>query len=447
MKESNIVSDFPISNIQGFFYERKVFDKERLNELSEDIAEKGVLKNIVIAKKLFNHKTKKPIGVNMVVAGFRTTKASIMAKRETIPARVYENLSDLEATDILLSENIHFEDMTDFDIAQNLNRYVKAGLKQKDIAARITKSEPYVSQYLSLLKDSKAIQKALVTNTDFSEKHARLVRKLPEKLHEKAVTLVQGQTVKDAKESVQKLAEENKAVVLKAKIKDLQDRLKECDKAEKVKAEIERQVAEISGKMKALTPSSMDVKRLIGKIERIRIAYFPRKERLTTLRAQKKELLKIKPEFDVEPVKKEREEAYTLIGKKEQKIKTTKEKLAKLQDETRKLKAEAKRLTEKIELVNSTKHQLKNIEAETKDLTVSLKDMEKSLGKEIKDYDKLVKTVETSEKEILGKRETFFTQIAELKGKIRSLNGKIANRTLTEKRLKNLKTELRNLKA
>ena len=447
MKESNIVSDFPITDIKGFFYQRKVFDKERLNELSQDIAQKGVLKNIVIAKKLFNHKTKKPMGENMVVAGFRTTKASIMAERETIPARVYETLTDLEATDILLAENIHFEDMTDFDIAQNLNRYVQAGIKQKDIATRINKSEPYVSQYLALMKDSQAIQKALTTNEQFTEKHARLVRKLPEKLHEKAVSIVEGKTVKEARESVQKLAEENKAVVLKAKIKDLQERLKACDEAEKAKAELERQVAEISGKMKALTPSSMDIKRLIGKIERIRIAYFPRKERLTTLRAKKRELLKIKPEFDVEPVKKEREEAYTLIAKKEQKIKTIKEQVSKLQDETRKLKAEAKRLTEKIELVNTTKHELKKIDAETKDLTVSLKDMEKNLGKEIKDYDKLVKTVESSEKEILGKRETFFSQIGELKTEIRSLNGKIANRTLTEKRLKNLKAELRNLKA
>ena len=447
MKSSELVNDFPISEIQGFFYERKVTDKDRLNELSKDIAQKGVLKNICIAKKLVRHKDKKPIGVNMVVAGFRTTKASIQAKRETVPARVYEVLTDLEATDILLSENIHFEDMNDFDIAQNLNRYVQAGIQQKAIAKRINRSEPYVSLYLSLLKDSEAIQKALVTNEVFTEKHARLVRPLPEKLHEKAISLVEGKTVKDAKEAIQKLSEENKAVVLKAEIKALQDSLKECDEAEKVKGEIERQVAELGGKMKALTPSSMDVKRLVAKIERIRVSYFPRKERLTQLKARKRELMKLKPEFDVKPIKKERDGVYTTLGKRQAKVKALKEQVSKIQTEIRKLKDEAKRLTEKIELVNTTKHELTRIDEEVKDLTTSLKELQNSLGKEIKDYDKLVKTVETSEKELLTQREAYFTQIGELKGKIRSLNGKIAQRTLREKRLADKRAELRNLKA
>jgi ParB family chromosome partitioning protein len=448
MKAASEVVEFPISGIKGFFYERKVFSSERLNELAKDVAQKGVLKNIVIVKKLLSNKDKKVIGENMVVAGFRTTKASMMAKRKTIPARVYGALTELEATDILLSENIHFEDMNDYDIAQNLKRYIEAGIPQKDIAARINKSESYVSLYLQLLKDSEPIQKAIATQPEaFTEKHARVVRQLPPKLHEKAVTLVKGKTVREAKEVVQKIAEENKAVVLKAQIKELQDRLKALDKAEKEKEELNRKIAELSGKAKALTPSSMDVKRLIGKIERIRTGYFPRKERLTQLKSRRKELMKTMPTFDIKPIEKEREEVYTIIAKKQTKIKALKEELSKLREEERKLQAEAKRLTEKIQLVTTTRQQLKKIETEIKDLEPQIRDMEKDLGKEIKDYDKLVKTVETSEKELLQQRETLFKQIAELKEKQRSLNGKIANRSLLEKRLENLKKELRNLKA
>jgi len=446
MTKRSDIQEFPIGEIKGFFYERQVFDKDRLSELANDIAQKGVLKNVVIAKKLLNAK-KEVIGENMVVAGFRTTKASIMAKRQTIPARVYDSLTELEATDILLSENIHFEDMSDYDIAQNMNRYVEAGIKQKDIASRVNKSESYVSQYLALLKDSEPIQKALVTNEAFTESHARVVRQLPEKLHEKAVELVQGRTVKEAKEVAQKLAEENKAEVIKAQISELKDRLSEIDKAEKEKAELERQVAELSGKAKALTPSSMDIKRLIGKIERIRVGYFPRKERLTELTARRKELMKTMPTFDIEPLNKEREEVYTVIAKKEEKIKELKQELSKLQEEQRKLKEEAKRLTEKIQLVTTTKHELKRIETEIKDLTEAVKDFERNLGKEIKEYDKLVATIQNSEKELLEQREAYFKQIAELKEKMRTLNGKIANRSLAEKRLENLKAELKNLKA
>ena len=447
MKAESEIVEFPISDIKGFFYERKVLSQDRLNEFAKDVAQKGVLKNIVITKKLLSDKSKKVIGENLVVAGFRTTKASIMAKRKTIPARIYEQLTELEATDILLSENIHFEDMNDFDIAQNLRRYAKAGILQKDIATRINKSESYISLFLQLLKDSEPIQKAIATEPDaFTEKHARVVRQLPPKLHEKAVSLVKGKTVKEAKEVVTKIAGENKAVVLKAQIKELQERLKEIDEAEKAKEELKRQIAELSGKVKALTPSSMDIKRIIAKIERIRVGYFPRKERLVQLKSKRKELMKTMPTFDIKPIEKDREDVYAQIAKKQTRIKAVKEELNSLREEERKLQAEAKRLTEKVQLVTTTRHNLKKIETEIKDLEPQVRDIERELGKEIKDYDKLVKTVETSEKELLQEREGFFKQIATKKEKLRSLNGKIANRSLVEKRLQNLKKELRNLK-
>ena len=447
MKAESEIVEFPISDIKGFFYERKVLNQDRLNELSKDVQQKGVLKNIVMTRELISHKTKKVIGQDIVVAGFRTTKASIMAKRQTIPARMYKQLTDLEATDILLSENIHFEDMNDFDLAQNLKRYVEAKIPQKDIATRINKSESFVSLYLQLLKDTEPIQKAISTEPEaFTEKHARLVRKLPPKLHEKAVTVVKGKTVREAKEVVQKIADENKAVVLKAQIKELKDKLSDLDEAEKEQQKLKNQIAELSGKVKALTPSSMDIKRLIGKIERIRVGYFPRKERLVQLKSKRRELMKTMPTFDIKPIEKEREDAYARIAKKQAKIKAVKEELSKLREEERKLQSEAKRLTEKIQLVTTTRHELKKTETEIKDLEPSVKDLERELGKEIKDYDKLVKTVEASEKELLQQREGFFKQIAERKEKLRSLNGKIANRSLVEKRLQNLKKELRNLK-
>ena len=444
--ESQIV-DFPISDIQGFFYERKVYDKDRLKELAKDVEQKGVIKNITVAKKLVSYKTKEVIGENVVVAGFRVTNASMVVKRETIPARVYETLNELEATDILLSENIHTEDMSDYDVAQNINRYVVFGFKQKDIATRINKSESYVSQYLQLLKDSEAIQKALVVNEAFTEKHAREVRKLPTKLHKEAVSLVEGKTVRETRDVIKELAEKNKAVVVRQQIKELKDRLKEIDNAEKEKLELERQLAEISGKIKALSPSTKEMKRIVGKIEAIRVGYFPRKERLAELKTKRVGLLKTMPNFDIEPLKKEREQIYGKVAKKTEKAKELKEKLRKIASDIKNDKAEAKRLTEKIELVVSAKNELRRIDTEKKDLEKGLADIKKRYSKEIKDYDKLVSAIQNSEKEVLEKRETLFNEASEVKGKIRSLNGKIANRKLVEKKLENLKKELRNVNA
>jgi len=442
------IQDFPISEIKGFFYQRQIFDKDRLNELAKDISQKGVLKNVVITKKLLSNDTKKVIGENMVVAGFRTTKASIMAKRKTIPARIYDTLTELEATDILLSENIHFEEMSDFDISQNINRYVVAGIMQKDIAERINRSESYVSQYLALMKDTEPIREALAERDEtFTEKHARIVRALPEKLHKRAVEVVKGRTVKEAKEVVKELAEENKAVMVKAQIKELEEQLKDLEKAEDEKRAIEEQISQLNGQIRALKPSSKDIQRLIGKIERIRIGYFPRKERLAELKARAKEIQKTLPNYDIEVLKKDREKVYGDLAKRDEKIKALQEQIAKEKEEGKKLKDEAKRLTEQIELIVSSKRELAKINEESKSLTKAMEDIEKDYHTEIKDFDKLTATIKNSEKELLERRESLFRQIADLKTKQRSLNGKIANKNMIQKRLENLKSHLKNLKA
>lgn len=435
-----------ISDIKGWLYQRKLVDYNEnigatLSEITESIKDKGVIEPI-ICRRLDN-------GDIEGIAGFLRLLACQKLDIKQIPAIVYNKLGDLEATDILLIENLDRQEMADIDVSNVLNFYVKQKLKQQDIAKRIHKSESYVSQYLSLLKDSEHIRRALSEKTEaFTEKHARIVRQLPTKLHKEAVSLVKGKTVREARQTLKELAEENKAVLVKAQIKELEDRLKGIDKAQKEKLELETQIAEISGKVKALKPSSMDIKRIIAKIERIRGFYFPKKEQLTELKARRKGMLKtFDPKTDIEPLKKERQTAYDKLAKKTEASKKLREQLRKLQTESKTLEKEAKRLTEQIELYTTTKNQLKQIEGEINNIAQYLKGIEKDLGKEIKDYDKLVGAVQNSEKELLEKREVFFKQIAGLKEKVRSLNGKIANRSLVEKRLTNLKAELKNLKA
>jgi ParB/RepB/Spo0J family partition protein len=435
-----------ISDIKSWLYQRRLIDYNEhigamLSEIIESVKDKGVIEPI-ICRRLKN-------GDLQGIAGYLRYLACQKLDIKEIPAIVYTDLGDLEATDILLVENLDRQEMADIDIANVLAFYVKAGIKQTEIAKRIHKSESYVSQYLALLKDSEPIRQALSEKTEaFTEKHARLVRQLPSKLHKKAVEAIKGKTVREAKQVVKQLAEENKAIMLREQIKELEARLKEIEQAQAKKLELEREIAEISGKVKALKPSSMDIKRIIAKIERIRSFYFPKKEQLAELKAKRKEILKtFNPKADIEPLKKERAEIYERIAKKNQKIKELREELKKLQEETRKLEKEAKRLTEQIELYTTTKNELKRIESEIKNLTQYLKGIESDLGKEIKNYDKLVKTVEASEKELLAKREEYFKQIAQLKEKVRQLNGKIANRTLVERKLESLKAELKNLES
>jgi len=440
-----LVAEFPISQIQGFFYERQIYDKDRLLELAEDIKQKGVLKNIVIAKELVSNDGKKVLGQNIVIAGFRTTKASMSIGLKTIPAKVYDRLTELEATDILLSENIHFEDMSDYDIAQNLLRYVKLGMNQKEIAKRINKSEAYVSQYLALLKDSEPIQKAIVKG-EIAEPQARIIRKLPESLHQKAVELAKGKTVRETKQIVEKIAEENKAELIKKQIAEIEAKLKEIEKAEIEREQINNQIAKLEGQLNALKPSDMETKRLLAKLERLQTAYFPRKERLAQLKARKTEILKILPKQDVlEQLQKERKEIYEKLGNVQGQIKKLLEQLKELRAKEKELKQEAKRVTSRIEEITKLNHELNRIEREINDLQPEIKELEHNYAKEIKNFDKLKAELDKKQKDIVEQREAIMKQIAELKLKRNSLNGKIANKSIMEKRLADLKAQLRRL--
>lgn len=429
----------PLADVKGWLYQRTVISKEEFEDKKNSIMAKGVVEPIILRKVK---------GELQGVAGYLRYLACQELAMKEIPAVIYEKLDDLEARDILMIENIQHQEMADIDLANVLHGYVEKGLQQQDIAKRIHKSESYVSLYLALMKDTEPIREALAERTEeFTEKHARIVRALPEKLHKKAVEVVKGKTVKEAKEVVQQLAEENKAVMVKAQIKELEEQLKDVEKAEDQKRAIEEEISKLNGQIRALQPSSKDIQRLIGKVERIRIGYFPRKERLTELKARAKEIQKTLPNYDIEVLKKDREKIHVDLAKRQEKIKALEEQISKERQEAKKLRDEAKRLTEQIELIVSSKRELDKINDEVKSLTKAMEDIEKDYHAEIKDFDKLTATIKNSEKELLERRETLFQQIADLKTKQRSLNGKIANKNMILKRLENLKAELKNLKA
>jgi ParB family chromosome partitioning protein len=133
---------------------RKAFDADRLRNLAEDI-ERNTLINAI---------TVRPKGATKyeLVSGERRLRAFRLLGKDKIRARVRE-LTDEQVLDIMLSENVHREDLNPIEEANHLKRVLEVGkLTQTDLARRIGKSQEWVSQRLRLADAPSGLQEAII---------------------------------------------------------------------------------------------------------------------------------------------------------------------------------------------------------------------------------------------------------------------------------------------
>lgn len=105
---------------------RKQFDDEALAELAESIASHGVLQPLLV----------RPLtdGSYQLVAGERRWRASRMAGLAEVPVVVRE-MSDREAAELALIENLQREDLNPMEEAQGYQTLMEAyGLTQEEAA-------------------------------------------------------------------------------------------------------------------------------------------------------------------------------------------------------------------------------------------------------------------------------------------------------------------------
>jgi len=119
-------------------------DDPEMAELTESIKALGVLQPILVRPK--------PNGLYEIVYGQRRVKAAEKAGLVEIPANV-RILSDQEAYEVQFSENIQREDLSDMEKARMLNFLItKFGYTQEQLAKKLGKSQPWISQHLAMLQ-------------------------------------------------------------------------------------------------------------------------------------------------------------------------------------------------------------------------------------------------------------------------------------------------------
>ncbi|MDN5403678.1 MAG: ParB/RepB/Spo0J family partition protein, partial [Lactococcus sp.] len=148
---------------------RIVFDEEKLQELSQSIKENGVLQPIIVRKSSI-------IGYE-ILAGERRFRASQLAGLTEIPA-IIRYLTDDEMMTLAILENLQRDDLTVLDEARSLQNLVtKQGLTHAQVAEKLGKSRPYVSNAIRTLSLPESILQ-LIEDKKISQGHARLLLSL-----------------------------------------------------------------------------------------------------------------------------------------------------------------------------------------------------------------------------------------------------------------------------
>lgn len=158
-------SEISISSIQPNPKQpRSVFDEEALKELASSIREIGILQPPVV-RKIGNDRYE-------LIMGERRLRAAKMAGLSTIPV-IIRQTNDTELLREALVENIHRSNLNSLEEAAAYNQMLTDfGLTHDELASKLGKSRPVISNTLRLLNLPPSVQKKLAAGT-LSMGHAR----------------------------------------------------------------------------------------------------------------------------------------------------------------------------------------------------------------------------------------------------------------------------------
>lgn len=150
---------------------RHEFDAAKLAELADSIRQHGVLQPVIVRAVSDRYQ---------LVAGERRWRAAQLAGLESVPAVVRE-FSDGEMMEVALIENLQREELNPLEEARAYHSLLEEfGLSQDDLAQRLGRSRPAVTNALRLLTLEPEIQQG-VLNGRLTAGHARALLGAPDR--------------------------------------------------------------------------------------------------------------------------------------------------------------------------------------------------------------------------------------------------------------------------
>lgn len=189
---------------------RKIFDDEKIDELADSILQHGIIQPLVVRKNTHGFE---------IVAGERRWRASRKAELKEVPCIVRE-FTDEENMLIAIIENMQREDLNPMEEAAGLHQMISSyGLTQEEVSKSVSKSRPYITNSLRLLKLPVEIQD-MVSEGKLTTGHARALipvedKRLQMQIAEKII--VENLSVRRTEETISQLGKKKTKKVKKEK--------------------------------------------------------------------------------------------------------------------------------------------------------------------------------------------------------------------------------------
>ncbi len=156
---------------------RSVFDEDELAELVHSIREIGILQPVVV-RPVPDHDGADPVRYELIM-GERRWRASREAGRDTVPAIIKQTEEDDLLRDALL-ENLHRSQLNALEEAAAYQQLLEDfGCTQEELARRIGRSRPQISNTLRLMKLPPSVARRVAAGV-LSAGHARALLALPD---------------------------------------------------------------------------------------------------------------------------------------------------------------------------------------------------------------------------------------------------------------------------
>lgn len=184
---------------------RKKISQDELEELAQSIRSVGLLQPITV--RMIVDDTENEVWHYEIICGHRRFEASKLAGLREIPCIVRE-LSDDEAYEIMVTENLQRKDVDPFEEAEAFSALRGRGYDTDTLAAKFGKSRTYIFTRLKLsclIPDFKAMYEA--GNIEFS--HCLIIARLDEDFQKKLLTKyestygsLKGATIRDLRYAI-----------------------------------------------------------------------------------------------------------------------------------------------------------------------------------------------------------------------------------------------------
>ncbi|MCK5510032.1 ParB/RepB/Spo0J family partition protein [Candidatus Parcubacteria bacterium] len=155
------IDDIKVNSLQP----RKKFSDIDMDELVESIKEYGVIQPLIVAKKKIGDKYE-------LIAGERRLRASKLSGLKKVPV-IFRDVNEQQKLEVALIENIQRENLSPIDLAEAYQKLAdEFNLTQEEIAKKMGKSRPSITNTLRMLKLPGEIQIALIDDK-ITEGHAK----------------------------------------------------------------------------------------------------------------------------------------------------------------------------------------------------------------------------------------------------------------------------------